>query len=464
MIGKFHEKNYFIFILNITLFFSFLYFCLAIIKRKKIISSIFNFPEILNEQLEKINFNYHEGETCKYFHKFKPNLKYNEEELNEAIREMNIPTWSRGYVHCSDPESEVTCPQVVLAWRTLKGWSNKMKNTPLEERNFSLVYHYFDGIGNRISIDIVMFLISLMNNRSLILKGEYLKNGDIADDRSNAYFFHPQVLNYNSTIEKLLENAKPYQVKTFKGWWYTNFTDVFHDDEKNYLYISRLVYAPMIYTHHELFSYSYEHFGMHAVYFISNFLVKIPEVHIKMAIAIIDTVPKSVFLFGVHLRLQYSGQFYSHSVESTMNKITPFLSGLLKEKPTIFAFASDSKEMELCFNQRFYPNTIMTTAIRIPDFDHISALLDLSFLMACNECLLSFRSTFSYSIASRMGKRCWFVEKEAPSIFQATNSQAGSISMLMHYFDVNDWQVCRRFILNEENEIAFRYYYKYYMF
>jgi hypothetical protein len=116
------------------------------------------------------------------------------------------------------------------------------------------------------------------------------------------------------------------------------------------------------------------------------------------------------------------------------------------------------------FLELFPSNTLRTKAIRKPDFDHNSALMDLTFLEMCDDCLLSFRSTFSFAVASRRGTRCFFVEKEAPEVFQIANSQAGSVSMQFHFWDVNDWQTGRRYIVRSWNELATRYYYKFLMF
>jgi hypothetical protein len=81
----------------------------------------------------------------------------------------------------------------------------------------------------------------------------------------------------------------------------------------------------------------------------------------------------------------------------------------------------------------------------------------------CRECLLSFRSTFSFAVAARRGVRNYFVDKEAPEVFGLSNSQAGSVSMTMTAWDVNDWQTSRRFFMKKQNVEAVRYYIKYFM-
>jgi hypothetical protein len=154
---------------------------------------------------------------------------------------------------------------------------------------------------------------------------------------------------------------------------------------------------------------------------------------------LVETVPVKTILFGVHRRVHLPGQSYAYSFEQPLAVVTSFLERITVKKPTVFAFAFDSKYMEAELLEVFGEKTLLTKTIRTPDFDHRSALLDLVLLQMHNDCLLSFRSTFSFSVASRSGKICFFVEKEAPEVFQLGNAQAGSVSMRFHFLDVNDW-------------------------
>ena len=108
-----------------------------------------------------------------------PEIEFTQEELDEAIVHLNLPTWSRSYVNCTDPESEVTCSQIVRAHRAIKRWEAHVESTPIEDDRYILTKHYFDGVGNRISIDTVVFLLALMNNRSMVVEGSCLKGGQV---------------------------------------------------------------------------------------------------------------------------------------------------------------------------------------------------------------------------------------------------------------------------------------------
>ena len=298
----------------------------------------------------------------------------------------------------------------------------------------------------------------------MIVEGSFLKNGETIQTGGNAYDYYPLIYKQNETFKKILDEPDrnpPYYVQTFDAWFWANFDGPFKS--KNNLDLNRLIYSTMMYTQFQMGKFCIENFGMHGVYFLSNFLCRIPQNHLDNAKKILSNIPKNVRVFGVHLRFQFPGQFYSYSVETTMKVVTPFLKEKLKEKKTIFAFASDNKDMEIAFKKEFSEHMLQSDAIRRADFDHVSALTDISLLMMCDECLLSYRSTFSFAIASRMGKRCWFVEKESLGVFQGSNSQATAISLLFHNWDVNDWQTNRRFHHLSQNEEYMRYFFKYFM-
>jgi hypothetical protein len=62
------------------------------------------------------------------------NDSFTADKLSDAVANLPLPTWSRGHVGCAHPKSEVTCSEVVRAWRTVRGWVELMAATPLEER------------------------------------------------------------------------------------------------------------------------------------------------------------------------------------------------------------------------------------------------------------------------------------------------------------------------------------------
>lgn len=405
-----------------------------------------------------------DGEYIKYKRHIPPKIEdinFTESELNEAIKGLNLPVWSRSYRNCSDEGSEVSCSQIIKAWRCLHSWEVYVNEQPFDKRRHFLMKHLYDGIGNRFSTDTTTFIFALMNNRSYVVDSEYPTES--GPRKGQAFKFNKHVLlSDNPKYVKYRNATKDIRViDTFDPWYSYNFYgDFFKHD---IITVDRLLYATMMYTNSQTYEFSVKHFGMHAAYFICNFLTKIPGPAIENAKKIVSSVPADVRVFGVHLRLQFPGQFYSHSVERTMEVVIPFLKSKRREMPTIFAFASDSKDMEVEFLKHFKDCTIQTDVTRVADFDHDSAIYDIALLEMADELLLTYRSTFSYVCAMRTGKRAWFVEKESSNVFISSNSQSTAISTLYHQFDHNDWQLNRRVRHTRSNEKALRYYMKYFL-
>ena len=98
------------------------------------------------------------------------NDNYTDEELEIAINELHLPTWSRSYVHCSNPKSEVTCSQVIHSYRILNGWVQRMNSTTFSQNYHMFMQHYYDGVANRMSTDAATFILALYGNRTFTIE------------------------------------------------------------------------------------------------------------------------------------------------------------------------------------------------------------------------------------------------------------------------------------------------------
>jgi hypothetical protein len=183
----------------------------------------------------------------------------------------------------------------------------------------------------------------------------------------------------------------------------------------------------------------------------------------QQAHVVFDQIPPTVRAFGVHIRFHKAGEYFTYTIERTFETILNFLTIQFERKPTIFAFASDSHDGMVLMSQHFGKSVVETSAYRKSDGDHRSALYDMVLLETCDDRLLTYRSTFSYQSMARVAKRSWFIDKETPDVFQVSNSQATSISMIYHRFDANDWQTCRRFRIGMREESAFRRYFRFFV-
>lgn len=101
------------------------------------------------------------------------NFTVNESELSQAIEFLRLPTWTRSYRHCSHPESEVTCPQVIKAYRVIKRWQDTVTSMDNESRKYLIIQHPAKGLGNKMMSDIVGFAVALMSNRTVLVKSNH---------------------------------------------------------------------------------------------------------------------------------------------------------------------------------------------------------------------------------------------------------------------------------------------------
>ena len=460
------KKNGLLILLNTLIIFMILFNIFIYLLNKKILSSkssryTFQTYNFHSSKIKTTN----ESQMNHIRYQFKDYFKdsYTEKELKEALEGLHLPTWSRGYLDCNDNRSEITCPQIVHAWRILNGWAEDQKKGFANHKHY-IMQHLYDGVGNRMSTDMVTFLIALMDNRTYTVQAVH-PSADPKKSFGQAFDFHPAVTyrgGDNEEVNKYFEQniGTAYEIQTFDRWFSYDYKQLF----QTYPLLSTtyLLFATMPYSHYQLSEFCFEHFGIHATYFICNFLMRIPDIAMDQAKKVVDSVPPNIQLFGVHLRFQEPNHFFAYNVQRTISTVEGFLQDRASKKPTMFALATDSSAMERQFKSIF-PNTICTTALRIPDADHLSALYDIALLEYCEKHLLTYRSTFSYIVMMRLGRNAWFVEKESPGVFNISNSQASMISFIYHQYDVNDWQTTRRFRLTAPGEKAFRMYFKYFI-
>jgi hypothetical protein len=379
---------------------------------------------------------------------------FTESELGVAIRDLHLPVWSRGFVPCDSPASEVTCSQIFRAWKLLNSWSVSQK-AGFESVGHVLVRHAHAGLGNRFSTGAAAFVIALAGNRSFSVEASYPAAG--GRRLGQAFDLHPAV----ALLNRSAAGAAPFPIAADAAWFAYDFAGALA--ARASLAVGALVYATMPYANAQLAALCYAHFGRHMVYFVSNFLMRLPAGALREAAAALAAVPRGVRVFGVHLRFHRAGRYFAYSEPRTMRSVLPFLRFASARRPTVFAFASDSALLASHFAFAFPRQTVTTRALRRSDRDHASALFDLALLEMAEERLLTYRSTFSYVAMARTARRAWFVDKETRDVFHVSNSQAAVISMLFHQFDVNDWQTARRFRISDGVEAAFRRYFKFFV-
>lgn len=390
-----------------------------------------------------------------------PYIPYTEEELETATKFLNLPTWSRSYVHCSKPESEVTCSQIVRAYRVIKGWEDHIAKIPLEKRKYFILQHPVKGMGNKMTTDINGFTMALMSNRSVLVTSNYpVKSGVVFE---HAYTFPPSVLVNRSQLPKELQKPSRH----FKAipcnfrWTCYPVNDVILSDEQ-FVGMDDLLYGPMIYTNKDTAKFARENFGLHCAYFVGNYFSHFPESAIQRAKEVLAEAPPNKKILGLHIRYHRAGQYYSHGFNQTMPIVYEEVDRRLAKEDLMLAVATDNLEIKKMMFERYGPRVLMTDALRKPDKDHTSAQRDMALILGADEICATYRSTFSWIIVSKSGRRAWWIEKEAPHWLPSMNSQSVAVSMIYHWRDTCDWRTNDRVrYCGEEHRKTLEYFYDY---
>jgi hypothetical protein len=218
------------------------------------------------------------------------------------------------------------------------------------------------------------------------------------------------------------------------------------------------------YLHSELGPMLSAAFGFHAQYFLLNYIFRFPDFTLAAVEKETAAIPRTVRLFGIHLRWHKPSFFFLETVNRTIEVVVPFCLDQKSKRPTVFAAASDSGALLECLRSRL--PTLTLTVPRKTDGDQTSAMLDLALLMTCDEFLGTARSTFSAMVHLRTGRPPWLVLHGARTIWRALTSR---IAHCLNYYALTtyrDWLFelsCLGHVKTEGAEARLREYYKYHL-
>jgi hypothetical protein len=369
-----------------------------------------------------------------------PALDFTPVELDTAISFLNLPTWTRSYLHCSNAKSEVTCSQVVRAYRLIKGWEMNISQTHLEQRRYFVIKHPIKGMGNKMTTDINGFTMALMSNRTvLVTSNQPIKQGGVKFE--HAYPFPPSVLTNRSQLpQSLQKKAKKFPVVPCDIKWACFDVNGLVNGPEQFVGIDDLLYGSMVYVNRDTAEFAWEHFGAHAAYFVGNYFSHFPPSAIARAKELLALVPKGKRVLGVHVRFHRAGQYYSHGFNQTMPIVYEEVDRRLAEEDFMLAVATDNMAIKKLMYARYGRRVLMTDALRKPDKDHTSAQSDMALILGADVIMATYRSTFSWIIVSKSGRPAWWIEKEAPHWIPASNSQSTGVSIVYHWRDHCDWR------------------------
>lgn len=360
--------------------------------------------------------------------------------IDEATTFLNLPVWSRNYKSCKSKKSEINCYQLIEAYKTIKEWINVGTKRPI----YAAVHIAPKaGIGNGL-YHIVSGLVAA-----------------IALNRSAQILSKIDGLEYNP----LLKHTQDLKCKSFGHWpiknqeyWQRNTYQSLKDAQ---VHITATYCFPyFILTEPGFSNFIYQHFGIHYTYFISNFAISYSQKVCDYVFNLINSVPTSVKIIGVHIRTHKNKlKHYIYSQEKVEKCIIPFLNQLLENKNYV-AIATDWMLYIDLFKKTYPKKLIMANVQRKPDGDKYGASIDVRLLMSCNKMIGSYRSTFTSIAGMSALHRIYYVAMEYPKIFQFTNSQAGIISGI--YEDEKDFNyfVNLRLRLYSNVEPALRTFYR----
>ena len=389
-----------------------------------------------------------------------PDIDFSQDELQMAIQYLNIPTWIRSYRHCNMPDSEVTCSQVVRAYRLIRGWEEMTNSVPLEHRKYFILKHPTKGMGNKMTTDICAFILALMSNRSVLVLSNYPTRKGVKHD--HAYKYPPSVFTDKNQLPEILHEKMDDAPKVpCSTDWSCFKAKEFVLSDSQFIVMDDLLYGSMVYVNQDTAEFAWEHFGCHAAYFIGNYFSRFLDNATKSAQAILNNIPKSDHVLGVHVRYHRAGRYYSRDLNTTMRVVYEEIDKrLIKDNTTKIALATDKSQIKDLMHAR-YGNRILTTdAPSRSDLDHASAQKDMVLVMASDAIIGTYRSTFSWIIVSRSGQRAWWIEKESPHCIPSSNSQSFGVSMIYHWRDSNDWRTNDRVVYcgKQHREILQRFY------
>jgi hypothetical protein len=334
----------------------------------------------------------------------------------------------------------------VKGWRAIQSWEDTIASRGIRNTSHVGIIHTFTkrgGIGNRVMQIMVASVIAMLTGRKVC-----------PFDGGRHEFEYPP------TVESARDcplASLHFDIPRNGDFFNINFSNY----RNNHLHLPGVSLSSLVYLHRDLAKFCRGAFGIHAQYFLINYIMRIPQRYREKCKALTDGVPATIRLFGLHLRFQYADNFYSRGMKETLAVAMPFCLDQLAHRPTTFVLATDNEQLFAAVSQRI---RILAAPIqRVADGQDDSALTDIVMLMLCEEWLLTWRSTYSALISLRMGRRAWVVEKYTNEVYLMSHSQVMH-SQTPLYIRMVNW---KPFDLNsignigQEGQVeALRYYYR----
>jgi hypothetical protein len=141
-----------------------------------------------------------------------------------------------------------------------------------------------------------------------------------------------------------------------------------------------------------------------------------------------SNISKNSTVIGIHVRIHTPNSVFSYSMKESRAILFKNLDRILQTRKNVyFSFATDNEQLFQNVLDRYGERVIYTKSVRLPDFDHESALADFLFLHFSDEFIGTFVSTFSNLIYARTAVVPLILEKDAPEFLKLFHSEAGPL-------------------------------------
>ncbi|KAH0791795.1 hypothetical protein GPJ56_004289 [Histomonas meleagridis] len=359
---------------------------------------------------------------------------------------MHLPTWKRSFQPCWSPKSEIKCSQLTKAYDTIINWEKKIQGIDYEDhRIVDLLMKA--GIGNGMYHAASGVLMGVLLNRAVFSHYNFTKDG---------LLFPPSV--------PIKEPPKDYQ-RTFKQlltteyWPNLNYSVLlnFHLPFK-----AKFLYPYQLLTDPDINYYTRAYFGVHFIYFLSNYFTYFSDSVIQFAQKQFKSIPQNIKVIGVHVRRHYKGKFFIWNLDFLKRTLQPFLDDLHQNSKQYIFFTSNYDQYTTYFKERYQKRFFISEASKKEDGNKRDALNDMACLIMCDKLIGTFRSSFTTISAMRAMTNAYYMSCEVDSLFRFSSTQMGLFSMIVD--ESENWNYMANYRLRDEESYesgvrAFFYYF-----
>lgn len=294
------------------------------------------------------------------------------------------------------------------------------------------MYHVVSGL-----------LVAISLNRSIVIESPI-----------DGFDFNP-ILNQGVKL-----NCSPTKHEFIQNFQYWKKMDFHQMKEYNSHYSITYCYPYFLLQEINFAKFIYKHFGLHFVYYLSNFAESPSKIVFDVVMQLFESIPKSVKVFGAHIRTHSQfGKVFITNTERVTNLIVPFLKDKMKNKNYV-ALATEKDMYVNVFKKEFGNRLIILNIKRKYDGPKFDASLDILLLMCCNHLIGTWRSSFTAIVGMRTMQRVYYVSNENPNIFRMSNSQMGIVVGVHDFKEDYNYNINNRAYLFPNLEESLRLFYR----